>query len=101
MIHFPLCQYVPAPSRSSITRASATSVTIQAETLYEAVALALAAFGEHHCLPGPGSTMEVEARSPAVTHTVSVAKVRDWLGASAKSPREKIIKDRLKGMMAS
>jgi hypothetical protein len=45
--------------------------------------------------------MEVEARSPAVTHTVSMAKVRDWLGASAKSPREKIMKERLKGMMAS
>jgi hypothetical protein len=32
---------------------------------------------------------------------VSVAKVRDWLGASAKSPREKIVKERLKGMIAS
>jgi hypothetical protein len=45
--------------------------------------------------------MEVEARSPGVTHTVSMAKVPDWLGAAAKSPREKIMKERLKGMMAS
>lgn len=77
------------------------SVNVQAETLYEAVALAMAAFGEHHCLPGPASTMEVEARRPGVTHTVSMAKVRDWLGAAAKSPREKIMKERLKGLMAS
>jgi hypothetical protein len=30
------------------------SVTVQAETLYEAVAVAMVAFGEHHCLPRPG-----------------------------------------------
>jgi hypothetical protein len=76
------------------------SVNVQAETLYEAVAVAMA-FGEHRCLPGPTRQMEVKARSPSVTHTVSVAKVREWLGASAKSPREKIVKERLKGMMAS
>ena len=77
------------------------AVNVQAEAVYEAVAMAMVAFGEHHCLPGPASQMEVEARSPSVTHTVSVTKVRDWLGASAKSPREKIVKERLKGMMAS
>lgn len=77
------------------------SVDVQAETVYEAVALAMAAFGEHQCMPGPASQMEVEARSPSVTHRVNMAKVRDWLGASAKSPREKVIKDRLKGLMVS
>jgi hypothetical protein len=45
------------------------SVTVQAETLFEAVAVAMVTFGEHHCLPGPTSLMEVEARSPSVTHT--------------------------------
>ena len=29
-------------------------MNVQAETVYEAVALVMAAFGEHHCLPGPG-----------------------------------------------
>ena len=77
------------------------SVNVQAETVYEAVALAMSAFGEHHCLPGPASQMEVEARSPGVTHSVSMAKVKNWLAASAKSPREKILKERLKGLMAS
>ena len=47
------------------------------------------------------STMEVEARSPSVTDTVSMRKVQDWLNGGAKSPSEKIIKDRLKGLMAS
>ena len=75
------------------------AVTVQAETLYEAVVLAVRAFREHDCVPGPASTMEVEARSPAVTHTVRLAKVHDWLNGACRSPNEKLVKERLKGMM--
>jgi hypothetical protein len=46
------------------------------------------------------ASWEVEARSPSVTHTVTMAKVRDWLESSAKSPKERIVKERLKGLMA-
>jgi len=42
----------------------------------------------------------VEARTPVVTHTVGVAKVQAWLASSAKSPSDKIMKDRLKGLLA-
>ena len=75
-------------------------VNVQAETLYEAV-LAIRAFREHDCAPGAASQLEVEARSPSVTHTVSMAKVQDWLRSSAKSPSDKIMKERLKGLLAS
>jgi hypothetical protein len=34
-----------------------------------------------------------------VTHTVRMAKVHDWLNGAAKSPNEKVVKERLKGMM--
>jgi hypothetical protein len=47
------------------------------------------------------SAFEVEARSPAVMHTVTMRKVEDWLQSSAKSPADRIMKERLKGMMAS
>jgi len=77
------------------------SVNVQAETLYEAVVLAIRAFREHACAPGAGSQLEVEARSPSVTHTVTMAKVQDWLRSSAKSPSDKIMKERLKGLLAS
>jgi hypothetical protein len=77
------------------------SVNIQAETLYEAVALAVREFRAHDCPPGTASEMEGEARSPAVTHTVSLGKLRTWLQSSAKSPSDKILKERLKGMLAS
>ncbi len=74
---------------------------VQADTLYEAVALAVRVFRAHDCAPGPASQMEVEARSPAVTHTVSMRKVEDWLNGTAKSPGERLLKERLKGLIAS
>ena len=44
--------------------------------------------------------LEVEAQSPSVTHTVAMRKVRDWLDGGAKSPKEKVMKERLKGLLA-
>jgi hypothetical protein len=76
-------------------------VNVQAATLFEAVALAVQAFREHQCPPTPMTAFEVEARSPAVTHTVSMRKVTDWLRSSAKSPADRIMKEGLKQMMAS
>ena len=52
-------------------------MTVQAETLYEAVVLAIRTLREHDCAPGAASELEVEAKSPSVTHTVSMAKVQD------------------------
>jgi hypothetical protein len=77
------------------------SVNVQAGTLYEAVVLAVRAFREHHCAPGPASQMEVEARSPSVTHTVRISKVEVWLESASKGPSEKLAKERLKGLLAS
>lgn len=76
-------------------------MNVQAETLYEAVALAIRAFREHDCPPGPASELEVEARTPRVTHTVGMGKMRSWLASSAKSPRDKLMKERLKALLAS
>jgi hypothetical protein len=77
------------------------AVNVQADTLHEAAVLAVRAFREHDCAPGPASTLEVEARSPSVTHTVSMRKVQDWVNGGAKSPSEKLVKERLKGLLAS
>jgi len=32
---------------------------------------------------------------------VTMRKVEDWLRGSAKSPRERVLKERLKGLLAS
>jgi hypothetical protein len=63
--------------------------------------LAVRAFREHDCAPGPARRLEVEARSPSVTHTVSMMKVQEWVNGGAKSPSEKLVKERPKGLLAS
>ncbi len=68
---------------------------------YDTVVLAIRAFREHDCAPSAASDLDVEARSPGVTHTVSIAKVQTWLASSAKSPADKLMKERLKGLLAS
>ena len=102
--YYDILSYVPARTCTvSFTGPDGIrhSVNVQAETLYEAVVLAVRAFREHECAPGTVSDLEVEARSPGVTHTVSIAKVQTWLQSSAKSPADKIMKERLKGLLAS
>lgn len=77
------------------------STEVHAETLYEAVILATRAFKLHDCTPGPASQLQVEVRSPSVTHEVTMRKVREWLEGACKSPNDKLVKERLKGVLAS
>jgi hypothetical protein len=76
------------------------SVEIEAKSLYEAAVLAMSTFRHHDCQPGPASQLEIRVTSPSVTHTVTVKKVREWLEGGAKSPNEKVTKERLKGLLA-
>lgn len=69
--------------------------------MYEAVALAVKAFREHDCEPGSASQLEVEVTSPSVTHKVSMTQVRQWLNGATKGPNEKLLKERLKALIAS
>jgi hypothetical protein len=77
------------------------SVQVQAESVYEAVGLAVQAFQHNGCPPGSAALLEIEVRSPAVTHAVNMLKVREWAAASAKTPKEKLLKDRLNGLLAA
>ena len=74
------------------------SVEVQAESLYEAVVLAVRTFRLHDCDPGSGRELEVEVRS-AVTHTITLKKVQDWLSGGAKSPKEAVLKERLRSLL--
>ncbi len=74
------------------------SVEVEAATLYEAAVLAAKTFKQHHCEPGDLSKLDVEIRS-SVTHTVTLKKVRQWLNGGAKTPKEAILKERLREML--
>ena len=71
------------------------SVEVQADSMYEAAAAALESFHAHDCSPGRGSELEVQVRS-AVTHTLGVKKLEDWANHGGASPRDAILKRRIK-----
>jgi hypothetical protein len=76
------------------------SVEVQADSMYEAAAAALESFHGHDCSPGRGSELEVQVRT-AVTHTLSVKKLEDWANHSGVSPRDTILKQRIKAVLPS
>jgi hypothetical protein len=74
------------------------SVEVEAEGLYEASVLGLCAFRRHELEPGGLTPLEVEVRS-SVKHTLTVTKVREWLNRGVRSPKEAILKERLRALL--
>ena len=76
------------------------SVEVEAEGLYEAAVLGLAAFKKHDLELHPKglAQLEVEVRS-SITHTLPVRKVYDWLDRGVRSPKEAGLKERLRSLL--
>ena len=74
------------------------AVEVEAESLYEAAVLAIRIFRQHGCEPGQASRLEVEVRS-SVIHTITPLRVREWLNGGAKTPKEAVMKERLRALM--
>jgi hypothetical protein len=77
------------------------TVEVQAETLYEAAALALQALRAARWVEdlGPATRLEVEVPEPSVKHSVTVQQLRRWAEASAITPADRIRKDQVKAML--
>ena len=76
------------------------SVEVQAEGLYEASVLGLCAFRKHEIELGGLTQLEVEVRS-AVTHTLTVTKVREWLQRGVRTPKDAVLKERLRTLLSA
>ena len=74
------------------------TVEVQAESLFQAVVLAVRTFRQHDCEPSDTRKLDVEIRS-SVTHTVTLARVRQWVQGGARSPKEAIVKQQLKELL--
>jgi hypothetical protein len=74
------------------------SVEVQADSLFEAAALAVRTFRQHDCEPGAMSQLDIEIRS-SVTHSVTLNKVHSWLTGGAKSPKDAVLKERLRELL--
>jgi hypothetical protein len=77
------------------------SVQVVAESLYEAAALAVRSFADAGCPPTHGTELDIEVKAPAVTHTIKLNRVVGWVNAVARSPKDKMLKDRLKELLSA
>ena len=77
------------------------TVDVTAQSVYEAAALALAAFSKHGWVEevGPGTRLDIEIIEPAVTHTLLVGQLRTWLSRPAASPADQMRKQKLKALL--
>jgi len=73
-------------------------VEAQADTSYEAAVMAAQAFREHHCEPGPGHKLEIEAGS-ADQGRSDVGDCAEVGGRNRKSPAAITMKKRVKAML--
>ena len=76
------------------------SVEIQADGLFEAAVLGLAAFRKHGFDLNPTglAELEIEVRS-SITHTVTVKKVYEWLQRGVRTPKEAALKEKLRTVL--
>ena len=79
------------------------AVEVNAASLYEAAVLGLKAFRSssfaEHSLPGTNTRLKVTVRSEEATHEVAVGRVETWLRGQGKSPREEVLKERLRNVL--
>jgi hypothetical protein len=76
------------------------SVEVEAEGLYEASVLGICAFRKHELEPAGLTELEVEVQS-SIKHTLPVRKVHDWLQRGVRTPKEAVLKERLRGLMSA
>jgi hypothetical protein len=77
------------------------SVTVEAETLFEAAGLGLARLKADGWVEGlgPGTKLEIHVREPGTSHTVSVQQLQRWMISSVSSPAETLRKARVKNLL--
>jgi len=81
---------------------TAHQLDVTAETLYEAVAQALAIARGQDWVGDIGTgltTVTVKVRNPEVTHIVKIQDFENWLNRGCNSPKDVVLKDRLRRML--
>jgi hypothetical protein len=49
---------------------------------------------------GQATRLKIRVKAPEAEHTVAVAKVKSWLEGGARSPNERLEKNRLKELLS-
>jgi hypothetical protein len=82
----------------------AHAIDVTAESLYEAIAHALATLRGHEWVGEIGkglTTVTVKVRHPDVTHVVKIQDFENWLNRGSRSPAEIVLKTRLRQMLGT
>ena len=77
-------------------------IEVTAETLYEAIAIALAALQQDNWVGEVGqgfTTVSVFVQQPPVKHEVKMKDFVSWLGRQGRSPAEVILKQKLEKIL--
>jgi hypothetical protein len=74
---------------------TAHQLDVTAETLYEAVAQALAMVRGRNRV----TTVTVKVRNPEITDIVKIQDFENWLNRGCKSPADTVLKTRLREML--
>ncbi len=76
------------------------SAEVSAETLFEAVALGVKAISQQWAeQPALMTKIEVRVTTPTVTHEVTLKQLLDWINGTCTSPRDRLLKDRVKELL--
>jgi hypothetical protein len=81
---------------------TAHQLDVTAETLYEAVAQALAMLRGHDWVGDIGkglTSVTVTVRNPEITHIVKIQDFENWLNRGCKSPADLVLKTRLRQIL--
>ena len=79
------------------------AVQVSAASLYEAAVMGIAEFrrcGFADANFGPATRLKISVKVLEAEHTVSVGKVKSWLDGGARSPNERLEKNRLKELLS-
>ena len=80
------------------------AVQVPAASLYEAAALAVAEFRRcgfmNDATPGPATRLTVTVKAPVSVHELPLGKLMSWLESGVKSPREEVLRNRLRELLA-
>lgn len=74
------------------------TVEVQAQTLYEAAAMAVCAFKTQDCEPVGMHELNVEIRT-SITHTLTVQRLHEWLNGGSRNPKDAVTKERLRSLL--
>ena len=76
---------------------------VQADSLYEAVVLAVRVFRKDPWIErlGPGAVLDVEVREPSTRHSLTLQQVERWLEGATTNPNEGMKKAKLKNLLIS